>query len=62
MYRQNLQRATAITDEIEIVLMKLHLAQIKNQPDEVNAFTTMLEKLLVQYMELRQGYKLPSVI
>jgi len=62
LYRQNLQRATAITDEIEIVLIKLRLAQLKNQPAEVNAFTNTLEKLLGQYMELRQGCKLPSVI
>jgi len=62
LYSQNLQRATAITDEIEIVLMKLHLAQVRNQPAEVNAFTDELEKLLGQYMELRQEYKLPSAM
>lgn len=62
MYRQNLQQATAIADEIELVLIKLHLAQLKNQPAKINAFTNKLEELLKQYMELRQGYKLPSVI
>lgn len=62
MYRQDLRQANAITDEIEIVLMKLQLAQIKNLPAEVNAFTNTLEELLEQYMDLRQERKLSSAI
>lgn len=62
MYRQDWHKANAITDQIETVLMKLQLAQVNNQPDEINAFTITLEELLGQYMDLRLEHKQHSVI